>query len=104
MFVVDMMRILETDKVKIGLTPEEAKVLCLSHANRCMDQLISLSHRATVSFTSIVLFVVVKVFSAGDAQDKSGLSDKGTAKIFYTASIFYDILSQFGDVEAEVCR
>ena len=36
-----------------------------------------------------------RVFDKADGEDRSGLADKGTAKTFYAAGTFYEILQQF---------
>jgi vacuolar protein sorting-associated protein VTA1 len=51
--------------------------------------------------------VADRVFDKADAEDRAGMATKGTAKTFYTASNFYEILQQFyglpkeGDVNAD---
>ena len=42
------------------------------------------------------------VFSKYDEEDRAGNATKMTAKGFYTASTFFDILEQFGELDAEV--
>ena len=41
--------------------------------------------------------VADKVFDKADGEDRSGLADKNTAKTFYAAGTFYEILQQFYD-------
>jgi len=43
----------------------------------------------------------LKAFSLADEIDRSGESDKSTAKIFYSAGTFFDILEQFGELDAD---
>lgn len=42
------------------------------------------------------------VFAKADKQDRAGRADLSTAKTFYAASIFFEILSQFGEVQPEI--
>lgn len=42
------------------------------------------------------------VFQKADDEDRAGAADKATAKLFYAAGTFYDILEQFGDLPNEV--
>jgi hypothetical protein len=44
----------------------------------------------------------LSVFAKADKQDRAGRADLGTAKTFYAASIFFEILSQFGPVPPDV--
>ncbi|KAL7507551.1 hypothetical protein ACHAXN_007656 [Cyclotella atomus] len=41
--------------------------------------------------------VADRVFDKADGEDRAGLADKGTAKTFYAAGTFYEILQQFYD-------
>ncbi|CAL1384662.1 unnamed protein product [Linum trigynum] len=42
------------------------------------------------------------VFSKADKQDRAGRADLNTAKTFYAASIFFEIINQFGPLQAEL--
>ncbi|XP_039120799.1 protein HOMOLOG OF MAMMALIAN LYST-INTERACTING PROTEIN 5 isoform X2 [Dioscorea cayenensis subsp. rotundata] len=42
------------------------------------------------------------VFAKADKQDRAGRADLNTAKTFYAASIFYEILSQFGELQPDI--
>ncbi|KAK1605890.1 hypothetical protein QYE76_029563 [Lolium multiflorum] len=42
------------------------------------------------------------VFAKADKQDRAGRADINTAKTFYAASIFFEILSQFGEVQPDL--
>ncbi|KAG8365112.1 hypothetical protein BUALT_Bualt18G0070500 [Buddleja alternifolia] len=42
------------------------------------------------------------VFARADKQDRAGRSDLNTAKTFYAASIFFEILNQFADVQPDL--
>ncbi|CAN1149679.1 Protein HOMOLOG OF MAMMALIAN LYST-INTERACTING PROTEIN 5 [Linum perenne] len=42
------------------------------------------------------------VFSKADKQDRAGRADLSTAKTFYAASIFFEILNQFGQLQPEL--
>ncbi|KAF8410800.1 hypothetical protein HHK36_003337 [Tetracentron sinense] len=41
------------------------------------------------------------VFAKADKQDRAGRADLNTAKTFYAASIFFEILNQFGELQPE---
>ncbi|OVA10061.1 hypothetical protein BVC80_1755g9 [Macleaya cordata] len=42
------------------------------------------------------------VFAKADKQDRAGRADLNTAKTFYAASIFFEILNQFGELQPEL--
>ncbi|URE41288.1 hypothetical protein MUK42_06983 [Musa troglodytarum] len=42
------------------------------------------------------------VFAKADKQDRAGRADLNTAKTFYAASIFFEILNQFGEHQPEI--
>ncbi|KAK9084727.1 hypothetical protein Sjap_025138 [Stephania japonica] len=42
------------------------------------------------------------VFAKADKQDRAGRADINTAKTFYAASIFFEILNQFGELQPDV--
>lgn len=42
------------------------------------------------------------VFAKADKQDRAGRADLNTAKTFYAASIFFEILHQFGELQPEI--
>ena len=44
----------------------------------------------------------LNVFNKADQEDRDGVADKATAKIFYSAGSFFDILEQFGDLAPEL--
>lgn len=44
----------------------------------------------------------MNVFDKADEIDRMGLADKATAKMFYSAGTFFDIMEQFGELEPEV--
>ncbi|KAI3964545.1 hypothetical protein MKW92_021228 [Papaver armeniacum] len=42
------------------------------------------------------------VFAKADKIDRAGRADLNTAKTFYAASIFFEILNQFGEIQPEL--
>ncbi|CAA0833629.1 Protein HOMOLOG OF MAMMALIAN LYST-INTERACTING PROTEIN 5 [Striga hermonthica] len=42
------------------------------------------------------------VFSKADKQDRAGRANLNTAKTFYAASIFFEILNQFGEIQPDL--
>nr|XP_029118529.1 protein HOMOLOG OF MAMMALIAN LYST-INTERACTING PROTEIN 5 isoform X2 [Elaeis guineensis] len=42
------------------------------------------------------------VFAKADKQDRAGRADLNTAKTFYAASIFFEILNQFGEIQPDI--
>lgn len=44
----------------------------------------------------------LNVFSKADKQDRAGRADLNTAKTFYAASIFFEILNQFGELAPDL--
>lgn len=75
-FINDQMVNLEQLKPSLNLSGDEGKRICIQHANA--------------------------VFNKADDVDRSGMADKGIAKLFYAAGTFFDILEQFGDLDKEV--
>lgn len=45
---------------------------------------------------------VRNLFATADEEDRSGLANRDTAKTFYNASNFFDIMEQFGEVDEEL--
>ncbi|KAL4185135.1 hypothetical protein AMTRI_Chr10g229120 [Amborella trichopoda] len=46
----------------------------------------------------------LNVFAKADKQDRAGRADLNTAKTFYAASIFFEILTQFGELQPDDTR
>ena len=46
----------------------------------------------------VVEAFALDVFQKADGEDRSGLADKGTARTFYAAGNFLDVLQQFGEL------
>ncbi|KAL8162529.1 hypothetical protein V2J09_014018 [Rumex salicifolius] len=44
----------------------------------------------------------MNVFAKADKQDRAGRADISTAKTFYAASLFFEILNQFGELPADL--
>ena len=76
-FLMNLMQDLENVKSTIGVSKDEAKVLCEGFA--------------------------VNIFHRADDQDR-GENDnyRETARIFYNSSTFFDILEQFGPLDEEI--
>jgi vacuolar protein sorting-associated protein VTA1 len=77
-FLIGQMEILEKVKPTLDITKEQGQEVCRNFA--------------------------ATVFNKADEEDRAGMADKATAKIYYAAGSFYDILEQFGDIDNEVCR
>ncbi|XP_071730247.1 protein HOMOLOG OF MAMMALIAN LYST-INTERACTING PROTEIN 5-like [Rutidosis leptorrhynchoides] len=73
--LVSLMKQLEKDKKSLQLGPDD--------------------HLHVEGFAS-------NVFAKADKQDRAGRADLNTAKTFYAASIFFEILNQFSDVQADL--
>lgn len=71
-----LMTQLETDKKKIKISVSDQKLVCERFAFR--------------------------VFDMADHGDRSGRATKNTARTFQAASIFFEILEQFGELSEEV--
>lgn len=71
-----LMTQLESDKKKIKISVPDQKLVCERFAFR--------------------------VFEMADQEDRSGHSTKTTARTFQAASIFFEILEQFGEHSDEV--
>ena len=77
-FLMDLMAQLEAAKASIITTPqEERKVVCENFS--------------------------YEVFTKADEEDRNGLATKATARSFYAAGSFFDILELFGDLSSDVC-
>ena len=44
----------------------------------------------------------MNAFTKADEEDRSGMADKTTVKIFYSAGTFFEILEQFGELSPEL--
>jgi vacuolar protein sorting-associated protein VTA1 len=44
----------------------------------------------------------LEVFNKADEEDRAGLADKDTARTFFAAGVFFDILSQFEEVSKDI--
>ena len=71
-----LMTQLETDKKKIKISVPDQRLVCERFAFR--------------------------VFEMADQEDRNGIATKNTARTFQAASIFFEILEQFGDISEEV--
>ena len=67
---------LEKEKTKLGVSADTGAAICENFA--------------------------FSVFNRGDEEDRAGLASKSTAKVFYSASSFFDILEQFGPLSNDV--
>jgi len=75
-FIGEQISKLEQLKPSLNASNEEGERICRQHANN--------------------------IFGKADDVDRSGLADKGIAKLFYAAGTFFDILEQFGELDSEV--
>lgn len=76
-FLMAVMNILDRDKACVtGVSQEDRKLICERFA--------------------------YNVFSKADDEDRAGLADKNTAKTFYAAATFLEILEQFGELDSDV--
>eukprot|EP00953_Heterococcus_sp_UTEX-ZZ885_P022787 12583-Heterococcus_DN1.PRE.8 len=76
-FLESLMGKLEADKAALPeMTPKEGKEYCEAFA--------------------------LEVFYKADEEDRAGLADKDTARTFFAAGVFFDILSQFGEVSKDI--
>ncbi|DBA02957.1 TPA: hypothetical protein N0F65_005984, partial [Lagenidium giganteum] len=76
-FLLGLMDRLEEDKSKLpAFTQEEGKEICEDFAR--------------------------EVFTKADDEDRAGNADKNTARTFYAAGTFFDILNQFGEISEEL--
>ncbi|XP_076949014.1 protein HOMOLOG OF MAMMALIAN LYST-INTERACTING PROTEIN 5-like [Bidens hawaiensis] len=73
--LVSLMKQLEKDKKSLQLGPDD--------------------HLYLEGFAS-------NVFAKADKQDRAGRADLNTAKTFYAASIFFEILNQFGELQPDL--
>ena len=44
----------------------------------------------------------LEVFNKADEEYRAGLADEDTASTFFAAEVFFDILSQFGEVSKDI--
>lgn len=75
-FLITLMDSLESSKKSLQINPESGPSICEMHA--------------------------LSVFDKADDEDRAGEANKATAKTFYTASTFFDILEQFGELDPEL--
>lgn len=76
-FLASQMKVLEKMKPGLDINQEKGSKICRSYA--------------------------LSVFEKADDDDRLGVADKATAKLFYAAGTFFDVLEQFGPVDNEVC-
>ncbi|KAG2772590.1 hypothetical protein PC129_g3406 [Phytophthora cactorum] len=78
-YLLSLMDRLEDEKNKLpDFTQEEGKEICEDFA--------------------------LEIFSKADDEDRAGMANKSTARTFYAAGTFFDILSQFGDISEDVAE
>ncbi|KAL3673325.1 hypothetical protein V7S43_001041 [Phytophthora oleae] len=76
-YLLSLMDRLEDEKNKLpDFTQEEGKEICEDFA--------------------------MEIFSKADDEDRAGMANKSTARTFYAAGTFFDILNQFGDISEDV--
>ena len=76
-FLMSLMNLMDKDKsIVAGMSQEDRKLTCERFA--------------------------YSVFERADEEDRSGAADKNTAKTFYAAASFLDILEQFGELDSDV--
>lgn len=75
-FLLEQMDILEKLKPSLDLSRDKGEVLCRNFA--------------------------MNVFDKADEIDRMGMADKATAKMFYSAGTFFDIMEQFGQLDEEI--
>ena len=75
-FLISQMEVLEKVKPSLNLSADKGKGVCIEYAT--------------------------KIFQQADEEDRSGYADKATAKLFYSAATFFDILEQFGELDESV--
>ncbi|KAF4320470.1 hypothetical protein BBO99_00002621 [Phytophthora kernoviae] len=76
-YLLSLMDRLEDEKNKLpDFTQEEGKEICEDFA--------------------------MEIFSKADDEDRAGMASKSTARTFYAAGTFFDILNQFGDISDDI--
>uniref|UniRef100_K3WPP5 Vta1/callose synthase N-terminal domain-containing protein n=1 Tax=Globisporangium ultimum (strain ATCC 200006 / CBS 805.95 / DAOM BR144) TaxID=431595 RepID=K3WPP5_GLOUD len=76
-YLLALMDRLENDKNKLpAFTHDEGKEICEDFA--------------------------LEIFAKADDEDRAGNADKNTARTFYAAGTFFDILNQFGDISEAI--
>jgi vacuolar protein sorting-associated protein VTA1 len=75
-FLEEQLVRLETMKPSLGLSGDEGSRICQEQA--------------------------LEVFNKADEIDRMGLADKSTVKLFYSAGTFFEILEQFGPLDADI--
>lgn len=78
-------------------------------AKKCIGQILDIleTDRSKMeNFTKAEKYSICRefsmsVFDKADSEDRSGLSDKNTAKTFYASATFLDILKQFHNMDEE---
>lgn len=75
-FIIEQLGLLEASKSSLKINENDGQNICREQA--------------------------LAVFNKADEIDRMGLADKSTAKLFYAAGTFFEILDQFGDVDKDV--
>ncbi|CEG39439.1 hydroxyproline-rich glycoprotein [Plasmopara halstedii] len=82
-------------------------------SNESTDYLLSLMDRLENEKKSLPEFTqeegkeicedfATEIFSKADDEDRAGKANKSTARTFYAAGTFFDILTQFGDIPEDI--
>ena len=89
---------LKTESNKAEITPFIIRYLDILEQEKCLlgDSVKQDNGRITCENFAY------SIFSKADDIDRAGLADRNTAKTFYAASTFFDILEQFGTLDQEV--
>ncbi|TYZ58430.1 hypothetical protein PybrP1_009470 [[Pythium] brassicae (nom. inval.)] len=85
-------------KVRENDTSAEATEYLLALMDRLEDDKNKLPEFTQQEGKEICEDFALEIFTKADNEDRAGAADKNTARTFYAAGTFFDILNQFGDI------
>ncbi|CAM9266339.1 unnamed protein product, partial [Chrysoparadoxa australica] len=95
-----------TFAMELGMKASDGSGECTTFLGGLMDQLEQ-GRKSMPDFTeedgkSICTEFALDVFGKADEEDRAGFADKGTARTFYAAGAFLEILQQFGELDEDM--
>eukprot|EP00644_Phytophthora_capsici_P000222 jgi/Phyca11/503652/fgenesh2_kg.PHYCAscaffold_4_\ len=89
-------------KLRENDSSNEATDYLLSLMDRLEDEKNKLPDFSQEEGKEICEDFAMEIFSKADDEDRAGMANKSTARTFYAAGTFFDILNQFGDISEDI--
>ncbi|KAI9906528.1 hypothetical protein PsorP6_003975 [Peronosclerospora sorghi] len=91
-------------KLRENDASNEATDYLLSLMDRLEDEKNKLPEFTQEEGKEICEDFAMEIFSKADDEDRAGMATKSTARTFYAAGTFFDILNQFGDLSEDIAE